>query len=86
MDEPDLTTSEPIDPGMLAFYETLSAKTPPESVGWPLSEQRRLWDEVCASFRASRPPGLVVEDFIVPGDVDVKVDYSAPTARDPIPG
>ncbi len=86
MNEPDLSTSEPIDPGMLAFYETLSAKTPPESVDWPLSEQRRLWDEVCASFRAGRPPGLVVEDFSVPGDVDVKVRLFRPDGKGPYPG
>ena len=35
MHDNDLTAQEPIDEGMLAFYETLSAKTPPESVDWP---------------------------------------------------
>lgn len=86
MDDPDLVSREPIDPGMLRFYEALSAKTPPESVNWPLSDQRRLWDEVCAAFRAKRPPGLVVEDFTVRGDVDVPVRLFRPPGSGPYPG
>jgi acetyl esterase len=82
----DVTAHEPIDEGMLAFYETLSAKTPPESVDWPLSEQRRLWDEVCASFRADRPPGVVIEDFTVPGDLPVPVRLFRPEGAGPYPG
>jgi acetyl esterase len=82
----DLAAQEPIDEGMLAFYETLAAKTPPESVDWPLSEQRRLWDEVCSSFRAARPPGIVVEDFTVPGDVAVPVRLFRPEGAGPFPG
>ena len=58
----------PIDAGMLKFYATLSAESPPESVNWPLPEQRRGWDGVCAKFRAPRPAGLIVEDLRVPRD------------------
>jgi acetyl esterase len=82
----DLTAQEPIDEGMLAFYETLSAKTPPESVDWPLTEQRRLWDEVCSSFRAERPRGVLVEDFTVPGDLAVPVRLFRPEGAGPFPG
>ena len=52
----------PIDEGMLTFYAELKAKSPPESVDWPLSDQRRAWDDVCRAFRAPRPGGLEVED------------------------
>src|SRR3990170_5490621 len=58
-------TVTPVDPGMLKFYEELTAKTPPESVNWPLAEQRRVWDEVCRAFRAPRPPGITVDDLVI---------------------
>src|SRR5580765_2049281 len=53
----------PIDPGMLKFYHELSRHSPPESASWPLSRQRKAWDEVCGRFRAARPPRLFVEDL-----------------------
>lgn len=56
---------EPIDKGMLRFYEVLSAESPPESVQWPLPRQRVAWEGVCAKFRAPRPVGLIVEDHKV---------------------
>lgn len=47
-----------LDPGMLTFYEALSAQSPPESATWPLDEQRRAWNGVCLSFRAPMPEGV----------------------------
>jgi acetyl esterase len=52
----------PLDPGMLAFYRELAARTPPGSEHWPLPKQREEWDALCRVFRAPRPPGIIVED------------------------
>jgi acetyl esterase len=51
-----------IDPGMLAFYEALSAKTPAGSEHWPLERQRATWNAVCAEFRAPYPATVAVSD------------------------
>jgi acetyl esterase len=60
-------TLPPLDPGMRAFGEKITAATPPEAVHWPLETQRQAWDEVCRSFRAPHPPGLSVSDVAIPG-------------------
>jgi acetyl esterase len=57
----------PIDPGMLSFYEALSAKTPAGSENWPLAEQRAAWDTLCKDFRSARPPGIDVADTAANG-------------------
>ena len=56
---------QPIDAGMLRFYEVLCAESPPEAVHWPLDQQRQAWNQVCAKFRAARPLGLKVEDHLL---------------------
>jgi acetyl esterase len=76
-------TQTPIDEGMLKFYEELSAKSPPESVNWPLAEQRKGWDDVCRAFRAPRPAELAVEDRHI-GDVHVRI--FRPPGSEPRPG
>lgn len=77
----------PIDPGMLKFYKVLSAESPPESVNWPLPRQRKSWDEVCAKFRAPRPPGLVVEDLQVPSaNGPIAVRLYRPRGAELLPG
>jgi acetyl esterase len=53
---------ETIDPGMLAFYKALSAKTPVGSEHWPLDRQRAIWNAVCAEFRASYPESIDVSE------------------------
>jgi acetyl esterase len=73
----------PIDPGMLTFYKELSKLTPPESATWPLPRQRQAWDEVCARFRAPRPPRIFVEDLEANG---VHVRIFRPPGEDPKPG
>jgi acetyl esterase len=57
----------PLDPGIVVFNQRIAAATPPEAVDWPLDRQRAAWDEVCRSFRAPRPDGLVVEDLSIAG-------------------
>jgi acetyl esterase len=78
---------EPVDPGMMRFYEALSRLSPPESTDWPLPEQRRGWEDVCRAFRAPRPGGLIVEDITVPGPGGpVPVRIYRPPAAMPLPG
>jgi acetyl esterase len=72
-----------IDPGMLQFYEALKAKSPPESVNWPLPRQRQAWDELCRDFRAPRPAGIESEDLDVSG-VHVRVVRNR--GKGPTPG
>ena len=73
----------PVDPGMLAFYKELSARTPPGSEHWPLEKQRTEWNALCKLFRAPRPPGLVVEDVIANG---VPARLFQPDREGPWPG
>jgi acetyl esterase len=73
----------PIDEGMLRFYAELKAKSPPESVNWPLPQQRRAWDEVCRAFRAPRPVGVHIEDRLADG---VHVRLFRPKAEGLRPG
>lgn len=55
----------PLDPGMLKFYEALSAESPPEAATWPLDRQRAAWNAVCRKFRAPMPDGVSVEDRVL---------------------
>ena len=73
----------PLDPGMLAFYHELSARTPPGSENWPLAKQRAEWDALCKLFRAPRPPGVVAEDVLANG---VPVRLFRPAGDGPKPG
>jgi acetyl esterase len=61
------STDRNIDPGMLAFYNALSAKTPAGSEHWPLDRQRREWNALCAEFRAPYPETISVEDILANG-------------------
>jgi hypothetical protein len=66
----------PIDEGMLTFYKKLTAASPPEAVEWPLPQQRKSWDEVCRSFAAARPEGLLIEEIAIErrdGSVPVRI-------------
>lgn len=73
----------PIDPGMLAFYKTLSAQTPAGSEHWPLDQQRSTWNAVCAAFRAPRPANIVALDLVASG---VPVRVFKPKSQNPKPG
>ncbi len=57
----------PLDPGMLAFNQRITAATPPEAVHWPLARQRAAWDAVCRSFSSPRPDGIRVDDVTISG-------------------
>lgn len=72
-----------LDPGMLAFYKELVAETPAGSEAWPLAEQRKSWNELCAQFRAPRPAGLTVEDLETEG---VKFRLYVPNGKHAKPG
>ncbi len=60
-------SSRDIDPGMLHFYEALTAKTPAGAESWPLQQQRAAWNAVCAEFRAPHPAGIEVIDLLANG-------------------
>jgi len=76
-------SQQPVDEGMLAFYEELSKHSPPESAHWPLPEQRKAWDDVCRAFRAKRPDRLMVEDLDIDG---IHVRVFRPPGEAPKPG
>lgn len=76
-------TDLPVDPGMLRFYDELMKLSPPESVNWPLPEQRKGWEDVCRMFRAPRPERLMVEDLDIYG---VHVRVYRPPGEAPKPG
>ena len=56
-----------IDPGMLRFYEALSAESPPEAATWPLERQRSAWNGVCRKFRGPMPAAISAEDKVLNG-------------------
>jgi acetyl esterase len=77
----------PIDEGMLKFYKKLTAASPPEAVEWPLPQQRKSWDEVCRSFAAPRPEGLVIEEIAIERrDGSVPVRTYRPAGGEQRPG
>ncbi len=73
---------ETIDPGMLAFYKALSAKTPAGSEHWPLDRQRATWNAVCAEFRAPYPDDIDVIEVNANG---VACRLFKPKTADPYP-
>ena len=52
---------------MLRFYEALTEKTPAGSELLPLAEQREVWNNVCAAFRAPRPANIIVTEHMANG-------------------
>ncbi|PIB26168.1 esterase [Amylibacter kogurei] len=50
-----------IDAQTWAFIEKTAQFYPPETAGFPIAEQRRIYDDMCKSFYAGRPDGLDVE-------------------------
>ena len=76
-------TDLPIDPGMLRFHDELMKLAPPESVNWPLPEQRKSWEDLCRMFQAPRPARLMVEDLDIDG---VHVRVYRPPGEAPKPG
>lgn len=53
------------DPEVLAFIADTEAAYPAEANAADPGDNRRLYDAMCAVFRAPRPPGLTVTDEIV---------------------
>jgi acetyl esterase len=77
----------PLDPGIVAFNQKITAATPPEAADWPLERQRAAWDEVCRSFRAPRPGGLAVQDLSIDGpDGPLKLRLYRPASGGARPG
>jgi acetyl esterase len=73
-----------IDAEMWAYIRRLDETYPPDAVSLDIAGQRRVYDEMCAIFRAPRPEGVTVEDLpfggvpcrrYVKGETDVTVVY-----------
>lgn len=60
-------STEITDPEVLAFVDRTSSFYPPETIGFSITEQRRVYDELCAAFRQPRPAGLKVADEALVG-------------------
>ncbi|MDF1728124.1 MAG: alpha/beta hydrolase [Sulfitobacter sp.] len=52
-----------IDDQMWSYIRRLDATYPPDAVSLTISDQRRLYDEMCAVFRAPRPGRVTSEDL-----------------------
>ncbi len=60
-------STEITDPEVLEFIARTDSFYPPNTVGSPIAEQRRVYDEMCAAFRQPRPAGVVVTDETIGG-------------------
>lgn len=78
---------EPVDPGMLRFYEELNRTCPADFAERPLPEQREAWNALCQAFRARRPEHLVIRDHAVEGAAGtVNVRIYRPAGQAILPG
>ncbi|MCB5409053.1 alpha/beta hydrolase [Pseudogemmobacter faecipullorum] len=60
LDRPDYT--QWLDPAVRAFIARTGRFYPPETADFPIPEQRRIYDAMCAGFEHPHPPGLQVSD------------------------
>jgi len=60
-------STEITDPEVLEFIARTDSFYPPNTVGSPIAEQRRVYDEMCVAFRQPRPAGVVVTDETIDG-------------------
>lgn len=56
-----------IDAPTWAFIRRTEGFYPPETASFPVDEQRRIYDRMCAAFAQPRPPGVLVRDEAVGG-------------------
>lgn len=56
-----------IDNETWTFIQETEAYYPPDAVGLSITDQRAVYDRMCAAFRAPRPAGLAVEDITLAG-------------------
>lgn len=56
-----------IDAPTWAFIRETARWYPDETAQFPISEQRRIYDAMCAAFRQPRPPGLAITDSALGG-------------------
>ncbi len=55
------------DAEVLEFIARTDSFTPPNTVEFTISEQRRVYDGMCAAFRQPRPAGVAVTDQTIDG-------------------
>ncbi|MEP5154928.1 MAG: esterase, partial [Planktotalea sp.] len=51
-----------IDTETWAFIERTNACYPPDTATYGVDDQRRIYDEMCATFHADRPDGVTSQD------------------------
>ncbi|MEV6798373.1 alpha/beta hydrolase [Micromonospora rifamycinica] len=65
--------------GMAEFIEKFTSTVPDDMYTLPIDEQRRLYRSLPTTFPYRRPPGLRVDDAVLPGpDGDVRVRVYRP--------
>lgn len=69
-----------IDTATWAFIRRTEAFYPPETAGFPVEEQRRIYDRMCAAFAHERPQGIVSRDAPV-GGVPCRIYRGGPGPR-----
>lgn len=57
--------SDRLDDDYWAYIERANAFFPSDALGWPLDEQRRIYDRMCRAFHPGRPGGLICEDTAI---------------------
>lgn len=67
-----MTTRDPtyaprIDDETWAFIDRTNAFYPPDTVDASISQQRAVYDEMCAAFKQARPSGVTVQDDKIAG-------------------
>jgi acetyl esterase len=75
--------SLPFDAEMQDYLAEQARTAEPWSDDWPLSRQRKVWEDQCRRARARRPARLMVEDLEVEG---IHVRIFRPPGEDPKPG
>jgi acetyl esterase len=60
-------STEITDAEVLDFIARTDSYYPPNTVEFSIEDQRRVYDQMCAAFRQSRPSGVVVADETIDG-------------------
>lgn len=56
-----------IDAETWAFIRETESWYPPETAGFSIAEQRRVYDAMCVAFQGTRPPGVAATDEVMGG-------------------
>lgn len=74
------------DPEVLGFVAESERWYPASANEADAEDNRKIYDQMCAAFRAPRPPGVAVRDTVIPARADPPVrlrEYRLETNSDP---